>query len=1160
MKKKFAKYPHFLRALSKCLMIMKAVWIIIMASVLQVSAGTNLSYSQSVKMNLHFDKANLEQVIWDMKKQTEFNFFYSNEEVKSVKGLDIDMKNATAQDVLDFCLTGTGLTYEIVHKAIIIKKEAKEVAPVFNGLPLTTNAEQKKEVSGTVRDEKGVPIPGATVLVKGTTTGITTDYEGKFVLAIPATAKLLEFSFVGMVSQQIAIGNGTVFNVTLSDSNVGIGEVVVVGYGTQKKESVVGAVVQIGSQSLMRAGSSNVTNALAGKMSGVLTMQQAGEPGSNSSEIVIRGVSSWNGSQPLVLVDGVERDFNDLDPNEVASISVLKDASATAVFGAKGANGVIIVTTKRGVLGAPVMSFSASYGMQKATRIPQFIDSYTTMSALNIGLMNGAQFDKLIPQSDLNEYQNPSSPLKALQYPNVDWFKEMTLPYSPTIDANFNISGGTKFVKYFGTLGYYNEQTLFVGYKNGYQDTRYKYDRFNYRTNLDFNLTPTTTLSFNIGGETGIKNQPTTSPWRSLYATTPASFPAAWPSWLLDDKVNGIPDIDYPDATGERLALKLNGFTTNPYTYLAQGNFSKYLNSKLFTDMVFDQKLDFIIKGLTFKGKVAFSTYYNTRTLYADYTRPEYKINWADVGKPGVNPWYRNGQSGYYKFNLNPLDINVGGMETGYYRDLYYEGSLNYSQTFGNHSVSALALFNRQKKEYETDYPFKNEALVGRVTYDYSHKYLLEVNIGYTGSERFAPGKKFGFFPSGAFGWVVSEEPFFKRAVPYISKLKLRYSDGLVGSDNASARWLFLSNYYTDPRGYIKEDPAANAFAQWEEARKKDIGIELGLLNNDLSINLDFFDEYRTNMLLTPRIPMTVGNSFKDQNLGSMKKHGFDFDIEYRKTLANNFTFFVKGIFGFNENRIMYKDDPQYAPEYAKEAGKPLGAQITGAQLIGTGYFTSIDDIHTSSAPIPVGSLNVGDYKFLDYYADGKISILDRYSIPGSAYPPITYSFGGGFSFKNFDFNFNLQGNQGKYVAFNQAYEIEFPNGNYRIHASQLDFWSPTNQDANHSTIHFVGDANLPNLVWGGGSSYYGGYETAIQDRMWRKADYIRLKEVYLGYNFKPDFLQRTMGITNLTTYVTGTNLWTLTNLIEGDPERKDFTQGFYPQMSSVKFGLKVGF
>lgn len=1020
---------------------------------------------------------------------------------------------------------------------------------------------QQNVISGTVKDAaSGEALIGVSVVLKGTTSGQLTDINGKFSLPVNSPQATLLFSFIGYTTQEVNATPGTQLVVAMEMEVTKISEVVVVGYGTQKKESVVGAITQVGNTALVKSGISNVTNAISGKLSGVLTIQQTGEPGAAQAEIIVRGLSSWNGSQPLVLVDGVERDFKGLDPNEIASLSVLKDASATAVFGAKGANGVIIVTTKRGTFGKPEMNMSVSYGMLKATRIPDFIDSYETMTDLNIGLMNNQQFDKLIPKNELNEYKNPSTPLNALRYPNVDWFKELTLPYSPTVDANFNIAGGTKFVKYFGTLGFYNENTFFKGYVNGYDDTRYKYSRFNYRTNLDFNLTETTTLSFNIGGETGIKNQPNTSAWRSIYTTTPSSFPAYWPAWLLEDPINGIPDIDYPDARGDRLALKLNGFTTNPYTYLARGDFNKYLESKLFTDLFFDQKLDKLVKGLSIKGKVAFSTFYRTRTLYADYQQPEYKINWNDVGKPGVNPWYRNGQSGYYVYNLAPLDINVGGLEGGYYRDLYYEGSINYANSFGKHTVSGLALINRQRKEADTDFAFLNEALVGRATYDYSHKYLLEVNIGYTGSERFAPGKKFGFFPSGAIGWVISEENFFKQSVPFVSKLKLRYSDGLVGSDAASARWLFMSNYYTDPRGFIKEDPAANPVAQWEEARKKDLGFEIGFLKNDLTITVDFFDELRTHMLLTPRYTMMVGNTSKDQNLGSMKKHGFDLDVDYRKIVNEKFNFFAKAIFGFNENRILYKDDPKYAPEYAKEAGKPLGGQIRGAELIGSGYFTSVDDLHTSATPVPIGQLNVGDYKFLDYFADGNISILDRYPIPGSDYPPITYSLQSGFSYGKFDFSFNLMGNAGKYVLYNQAFEVEFPNGNYRIHASQQDYWTPVNQDANHSTLHFVGDANLPNLVWGGGSSYYTGYETAIENRFWRNADYLRLKEVYLGYTFEPNILKKAVGISSLSAYITGNNLLTITKLLEGDPERKDFTQGFYPQMSSVKVGLKIGF
>jgi TonB-linked SusC/RagA family outer membrane protein len=1034
--------------------------------------------------------------------------------------------------------------------------------------PVTeSDSVQQNTITGIVRDAStGEPLTGVSIVVKGTTLGVLSDATGKFSIAVPGKEANLVFSFIGFISQEIVAASGQPINVSLAIEVTQISEVVVVGYGTQKKESVVGAITQIGSDVLVRSSTTNVTNAIAGRLSGVLTMQQTGEPGASSAEIVVRGLSSWNGSAPLVLVDGVERDFKDLDPKEIQTISVLKDASATAVFGAKGANGVIIVTTKRGTLGAPQMSFSGAYGFQKTTRMPDFIDSYTTMSALNVGLMNNQQFGSLIPQRDLNEYRNPSSPLKALQFPNVNWFDLLTVPYSPVTNANISVSGGSQFVKYFGLLGFSNEKSFFVGRQDesGYLDTRFKYDRFTYRTNLDFSLTSTTLLSFNIGGETGLKNQPSSSPWRNLYTTTPASFPAFWPAWLLEDKENGIPDPDYPDARGIRLSTRLNGFTANPYTTLNSGAFNKYLDSKLFTDIIIDQKLDFIIKGLSLKGKVAFNTYYNTTTLSAGSSAnyPDYKINWADVGKPGVNPWFRSGQTGYYTYNMVPLDLSVGGLNTNpaYYRNLYYESSLNYENSFGKNNVSALALFNRQLNNSGTDFPFKNEAWVGRVTYDYSRKYLFEMNIGYTGSERFAPGKKFGFFPSGAFGWVVSEEPFFKSGVPFISRLKVRYSQGLVGSDAASARWLLMSNYVASGN-FIYEDPEANTTAQWEEARKRDLGFEIGFLKNDLTINVDLFDENRSKMLLTPRVIMLGGNTFKDQNLGSLKKHGFDLDIEYRKALTSQTGFSVKGILGFNENRILYKDDPKYAPDYAKEEGKPLGAQISGAELIGSGYFTSVDDIHTSTLPIPVSQLNVGDYKFLDYNPDGVITLLDRYPLPGSTYPPVTYSFGGNFWHKNFEFRFNFQGNQGKYVLFNQSFEIEFINGNYNIHVSQLDYWTPTNQGANHSTLHYVGDANLPNLVWGGGSSYYAqGYETAIEDRMWRQSDYLRLKEVYLGYTFKPAFLKRSVGIENLTTYLTGNNLFTITNLIEGDPERKDFTQGFYPQMMTVRFGLEISF
>ncbi|MCE5348210.1 MAG: TonB-dependent receptor [Bacteroidales bacterium] len=1022
-------------------------------------------------------------------------------------------------------------------------------------VPDKPDSSQQKTVSGRITDEAtGEALIGVTVIMKGTTVGVLTDIDGKFSIPVSEKQVTLQISFIGYATQEVLASPGSNVNVALALEVTKIQEVVVVGYGVQKKESVVGAITQVNSAALVRTGIPTVTNAISGKLSGVLTIQQTGEPGADQSEIIIRGLSSWNSSAPLALVDGVERDFKDLDPNEIEAISVLKDASATAVFGAKGANGVIIVTTKRGSLGKPKMDFSASFGVDKATRIPDHIGSYTVSSMLNYARMNGQEFDKLIPEYALNEYKNPSTPLNALRYPDVDWFGLLTKKFAPTYNANFNVSGGTEFIKYFCSVGYLHQSDFFKAYHNGHDDTRYKYDKFNYRANVDFNLTETTQLSLNFGGDIGIKNTPSSFSWRTLYSASPSTFPAYFPEWVLKQ----VPDPDYPDDSGIRLAANFGQDSANPYNNMYNGSFNRYLNSTLFTDLILNQKLDFLLKGLSVKGKVSLSTDYQNLLMTASYSFPNYQLNYDKIGIPGVNPWFRTGE-GNEMYKMTPLDINVGGM-TDSYRDLYYEMSLNYNNSFGKNNISALALINRQQKNDGIEFPYYNEALVGRATYDYSHKYLLEVNLGYTGSERFAPGNRFGFFPSGAIGWVVSEEPFFKNAVPWVNKFKVRYSDGLVGSDYAANRWLYVSDYYKDPVGYIHEDLGANKNAQWEEARKKDLGFEFGILKNTFTLSVDLFDEQRNNMLLTPRsVTFVVGNSFKDLNTGKLKKHGIEVEAEYNKTTAGGFNYFVRGLFGFNENRVVYKDDLPYTPEFAKEAGKPLEAQLNGVVLTGTGYFTSINDIHNNPAPIAIEKLNVGDYKYLDYLADGYVTERDKYPIKGSTYPPVTYSFSSGFSYKGFDFNFMFQGNYGKYVEFNQIYETEFMLGVLSVHESQLDYWRPDNQDATHSTLHYNLGGIIDNIFWAGGEATYG-YKIRIQDRFWRDASYLRLKEVYAAYTFHPEFLKRTLGISNLLVYATGNNLWTITKLIEGDPERKDFTLGFYPMMSSLKLGVKFGF
>lgn len=1011
-------------------------------------------------------------------------------------------------------------------------------------------------ITGTVTDENGETLPGVSVMIKGTKTGVVTDLDGNYRIVVPDRRTILQYSFIGSETQEILVGDNTRINVRMGNSAEELEEVVVVGYGTQKKETLVGAVSQIGEQDFEKSGITNVTNAIAGKLSGVLTMQQTGEPGKDDAEIIIRGLSSWNGSSPLALVDGVEREFNTLDPNEIESFSVLKDASATAVFGARGADGVIIVTTKRGRESKPKFSSSASFGLERASRMPDFIDSYTTMSMLNVARMNELQFTQLIPQSVLDEYKNPSTPLNALRYPNVNWFEMLTKKFAPMFNASVNVSGGTKAVKYFASLAYTGQGSLFRGIKDGAVDSRFTNDRFNYRTNLDFTLSKSTTLSFNLGGEVGIKNQPTIGNiWWSLYGTSPARFPAYFPEWLLEE----YPDPDYPDATGVRYAEAIGEYMDNPYTVFNQRAFNRYLETKLFTDLILKQKLDFLLKGLYVQAKASLSTYYQNLSLTSATSNnyPSYQFDF-DKALKGENPWFRTGQSDA-TYTLPPLAISIGGLQGGFYSDLYYEFSANYQNHFGNHNVSALALVNFQTKNSGTEFPYYNHGLVGRITYDYKHKYLAEFNVGYTGSERFAPTKRFGFFPSGAIGWVLSEEEFFKQAFPWFSKFKIRYSDGLVGSDKASSRWLYISDYYKDSRGYIREDMAANLNAQWEEARKQDLGLDMGFFKNRLHLGVDLFKEYRTKMLLTPQsTPMLIGIKYKDLNLGELKKHGLEVELEYKDVIGKDFHYHVKGLFGFNENRIIFKDDPPYAPEYQKVEGKPLGAQNSGVQLTGSGYFTSVNDAHILPSPIALTGLSIGDYSFLDYNADGVVSNLDAYPIAGSLYPPYVFSFSAGFEYKNFDFNFIFQGNAGKYVTYNQNYEAEFTKGNFEVHASQLDYWTPTNPDANHSTLHFPGTGYIRQLAWLPAVEATG-YSTFIEGRFWRKADYLKLKEVYLGYTASPEWA-KPIGISSIIIYLTGNNLLTFTNLIEGDPERKDFSKGFYPQLMTVKLGAKVSF
>ena len=1013
------------------------------------------------------------------------------------------------------------------------------------------------QAKGRVVDTNGIAIAGAAVTVKGGSAGGTiSDAQGAFTLRV-RKGDVLHVSFLGFQAREIAVTDASPLTIRLAEETHQVEDVVVVGYGVQKKESVLGAISQVNNEQLVNSGTTNITNAIAGKLSGVTTIQTGGQPGNNDANIFIRGVSSWNGSTPLVLVDGVERSFADIDPNEVASLSVLKDASATAVFGAKGANGVIIVTTRTGSTGKPKMNISLSYGLDFPTMIPDHIGSAQTAELLNVALKNAQSYGSMIPRSEIEEYARPSSRINSIRYPDNDWFDIAMRRCAQTINANYNVSGGSQRVKYFLSLGYSHEGSIFKDFSE-WSNANFRYDRINYRSNLDFDVTRSTKLSVKVGGVLGIRQAPTGASvsglFNMMYSASPMMYPAYYPAWVLEE----IPDTDYPDASGGRLSSPRTAYFGNIRTSLSTGEFEQTTDNKLYTDINFEQKLDFITKGLSVKANVSLSTYYSRISQTATNSNPTFYIDWNRYDAGDGNPWIYSAASEHVYENT-PYAVTRGAMQNNYYVTFYWEGALNYNRTFGDHTVTALALFNQRENVKGTAFPYHSQGVVGRVTYDYKHKYLFECNLGYTGSEQFSPENRYGFFPSVAIGWVPSQERFWKEAMPWWSKLKIRYSDGLVGSDSGS-RWLYFSDYVKGGDSYIYEGAAANAVAQWEEARKRDLGIEMGWLNNRLTLNLDLFDEKRTNMLVKPNVTMLVGTSYKEVNRGSMKKHGIDIELGWADKTPTGFGYNLTAMVSLNENRITNYEDAPYAPEYQKTAGKPYKGQTDGVSIVDSGYFESIDDIHNYPAyTTDWNFVNVGAYKYLDYSADGRLSVEDLHAIAGSQYPPVVCSFRAGFDYKGFEFSMLWYANLGKWVEYNKSWEIEFNKGDYRITHSQLDYWRPDNRDANHATLVYGGTSGHPMYMWAGGSGDAGA-KMMLEGRTWRKADYLSLREVYLAYTFNAKRLRQKVGFRSLSLYLTANNLLTFTPLIEGDPASTTFTTGFYPQMTSLKLGVKIGF
>lgn len=1023
----------------------------------------------------------------------------------------------------------------------------------FQASAQNRSASKTVKIKGSVIDEDSKPVPGVAVLVKGHPEfgGTMTDEKGGFVFNVPSDATV-QFSCIGYKPVEMSVARNLDWLITMVEESVALEGTVVVGYGVQRKESVVGAITQVKAEDLEKTGTTDITSALAGKVSGLLVYSQNGAPGQSDATLILRGLSSWNGNNPLVMVDGIERSMNMLSPTDIASISVLKDASATAVYGAKGANGVILVTTKTGSKGAPKFSVNVEQGLNSPMWTPDHVEAGTVTRMANIAYKNTQSFGSQFSDEVIKKYEDQSDPIR---YPDVHWYDLLQKQFATSTNADFSVSGGSDRVRYYLGVSYVHEGSII---KEIYPGTNFASDRINYRMNLDWDVTKSTLLSFKVGGVTNmVKNLASHSGSSWLFSTIYQSPTITFPAYYPADVLKQYPDPNYPDADSDRVGANQGSKYENPYSALSDPDYVKNVNYRLFTDLILTQKLDFITVGLSATAKFGMTSAYARVSQEASTNFAKWNINWEAYDAGNTDIWEIQDNKSNYVWNDKPFSITQNNSPSGVSFITYLEGSLNYSRKFSRkHNVSALALYNQRQYNSGASFPKRTQSFVGRVTYDYKGKYLFESNIGVTGSEQFSPDYRYGVFPSAAVGYIVSKEKFWKRAMPWWSTMKIRYSNGWVGSDASGSNWLYYSSW-KQTRGYYQEEAAANVTARWETAHKQDLGFEMGFLKNKLTVNVDLYDEKRNDMLMPPVVTAFVGVAYKDVNAGALKKHGFEVEANWRNTTSGGFTYSFGGMIGLSENRITKYGDAPYAPEYQKYAGTPLQSARTGDQLIDDKFFGSIDEIHGyPNYATEWTNVVPGVYKFLDYVPDGKISQQDLHVLRGSTYAPGVYSFNVGGTYKGLTFKVLCTGTMGKYINYKRVNIVPFYAGAYVIHDSHLNYWTPTNRDSDIPALSFSDEM----YAWGGGTSTYPGYNLAIPDFTWKRSDYMTVKEVMVQYRFSGPNIKRILGVKHLAVGLVCNNLWTFSNIKDTDPQRLTTAANSYPTMRMLKLNVNLAF
>ena len=997
-------------------------------------------------------------------------------------------------------------------------------------------------VTGTVVDELNQPVIGASVLVKNTVNGVSTNVDGQYSIRLDDKNVVLVFTYLGYATQEIAVSGRTEINVQLQPDSEMVEEVVVVGYGVQKKESVVGAIstVEVGN---LKVPSAQLSTSLAGQLAGVVSLTKSGEPGkSGAAEFYIRGVSSFQGSTtPLVLVDGIERDLDLVDTDDIESFSILKDASASAVYGVRGANGVILITTKKGKEGRPEVKVRAEGGMTQSTRRPSFVNSEQWAR-----MYNEASGTNRYTDADIAMYSNHTD---LDLYPDVNWIESLFKDVAFNERVNASISGGGQVARYYISGSFYNESSIFrnAGDIYGYNSS-INYNKFNFRANVDMNLTKTTVLNVNLSNIYEKSFSPGRSKndiWGYTFMTSPNAFPVA-----------------YSDGT---ISAPSNATGYNPWNLLVHSGYQEQFWNSAQSLLGLTQDFGFLTEGLSANIKFSWDAQ-NTQTQARTKEPQQFHATERDSDGNLIfgNPIYAGSET------LSFSQSAYSEITT------YLEGSITYNRLFaGEHRVGGLFLYNHKIRRISyggsstTSLPYKNQGIAARLTYAFRDKYMVEFNMGYNGSENFAPGHRFGFFPAISGGWLISEENFWKPIKEYVSTFKVRASYGKVGNDQLSGdRWLFLPTINESGNSFAMGNQGQNggsglamgrpenlAFS-WEEETKLDVGLELTLFNT-LRIQADYFDSHRTGILMQRgSLPgyagMQGGGKLPYVNVGETRNRGVDMSLEWNQRFGDWYLT-ARGNFTYNRNQLLNNDEPDWKYKYQNRIGKPYGVGASQPWgLLAVGLFESQEDIDNS--PVQTfGDYRVGDIKYQDINGDGRIDADDQVYLGYTTIPEITYGFGATASWKGIDVNVFFQG-VSHINFFMGGGSIRPTWGNMERTAIQSDIWYNSWRTDRSAAENAT--AIYPRLSTNAAPGQVNNSQTSS---WWqRNGAFLRLKNVEVGYTFPKKWMSSTGFMKSLRIYVSVNNAYTFSDFKLWDPEMMSGDGSGYPPNRIYSIGLNL--